>query len=80
MEKKEIIHLNVKTVPAFDVETKKPHTAYTVSCKDEESLSIASAWTLKDAIQLFRRLYNIKEQTIIHLERPFRPQKSVRHL
>lgn len=74
MEKKEIIRLNVKTVPAFDVETKMPHTAYTVSCMLEDTFAIASAWTLRDAVELFRRLYDIPEQTYIRLMRPFKPQ------
>ena len=74
MEKEEIIRLNVKTVPAFDVETKTSHTAYTVSCMLEGIFAIASAWTLRDAVQLFRRLYDIHEQTHICLMRPFKPQ------
>ena len=74
MENEKIIHLNVKTVPAFDIETKAPHTAYTVYCMREGVQAIASAWTLKDAVRLFRRLYNIKEQVGIRLIRPFKPQ------
>ncbi len=76
MGKDKIIHLNVKTVPAFDIETKAPHTAYTVYCMREGAQAIASAWTLKDAIMLFRMLYDIKEQVSIRLIRPFKPQYS----
>lgn len=77
MEKTEIIHLNVKTVPAFDIETKMPHTAYTVYCLRDGVYATASAWTLKDAIQLFRRIYNINEHIFIRLIRPFRPQHTI---
>lgn len=74
MEEKEIIRLNVKTVPAFDSEIQMPHTAYTVSCMLEDTYAIASAWTLRDAVRLFRQRYDINEQAHIHLARPFRPQ------
>jgi len=78
MESNEIIYLDVKTVPAFDPETKMPHTAYTVSCRKEMKTAIASAWTLRDAVRLFRQIYNITEQTVITLKRPFKPQFSTR--
>lgn len=78
MESTEIIHLNVKTVPALDSETMIPHTAYTVYCLRKGVQAIASAWTLKDAVQLFRRIYNINEQVDIRLIRPFKPQSSRR--
>lgn len=74
MEHKEIIRLNVKTVPAFDTETQMPHVAYTVSCLLNGVFSIASGWTLQDAVQLFRQLYHINEDTEIHMVRPFKPQ------
>ena len=37
----------------------------------------ASAWTLKDAVQLFRKLYGISEVFVIKFNRPFRQQCSV---
>mgnify|MGYP006337981091 FL=1 len=74
METMEIIYLNVKTVPAFDTESNMPHTAYTVFCQQRDGSAIASAWTLRDAIRLFRHIYNVKEETVIKLRRPFRPQ------
>lgn len=74
MEHKEIIRLNVKTVPAFDTETQMPHVAYTVSCLLNGVFSIASGWTLRDAVQLFRQLYHINEGTVIRMVRPFKPQ------
>ena len=74
METMEIIYLNVKTVPAFDTESNMPHTAYTVFCQQRDGSAIASAWTLRDAIQLFRHIYNVKEEAVIKLRRPFRPQ------
>lgn len=74
MEKNKIIHLNVKTVPAFDTETLMPHKAYTVSCLLNGVFSIASGWTLRDAIQLFRQLYYIDGETVIRLIRPFKSQ------
>ena len=76
METSGIIYLNVKTVPAFDTETKMPHTAYTVFCPHRDNTAFASAWTLQDAVRLFRRLYNVKEDIVIKLRRPFLPQHS----
>ena len=76
METSGIIFLNVKTVPAFDTETKMPHTAYTVFYPLRNNTAFASAWTLQDAVRLFRRLYNVKEDTVIKLRRPFLPQHS----
>ena len=76
METSGIIYLNVKTVPAFDTETKMPHTAYTVFYPLRNNTAFASAWTLQDAVRLFRRLYNVKEETVIKLRRPFQPQNS----
>ncbi len=76
MESREIIFLDVKTVPAFDTEIKMPHTAYTVSCLNESAgITVASGWTLRDAIHLFRQVYKIDEQTIIRLRRPFKQQR-----
>ena len=76
METSGIIYLNVKTVPAFDTWTKTSHTAYTVFRQHRDNTAFASAWTLQDAVRLFRRLYNVKEDTIIKLRRPFKPQYS----
>jgi hypothetical protein len=78
METSGIIYLNVKTVPAFDTETKMPHTAYTVFYPLRDNTAFASAWTLQDAVRLFRRLYNVKEEAVIKLRRPFQPQYSVK--
>ena len=44
------IHLNVKTVPAFDQSTLEFHTAYTVFLNNGTKSMVASGWTLKDAI------------------------------
>ena len=76
METSGIIYLNVKTVPAFDTETKMPHTAYTVFYPLRDNTAFASAWTLQDAVRLFRRIYNVKEETVIKLRRPFKPHYS----
>lgn len=78
MGKTGIIHLNVKTISAFDSETKMPHTAYTVYYQQGNILAIASAWTLIDAVTLFRKIHNINEQIPIRLIRPFKPQHSRR--
>ena len=74
-----LIYLNVRTVPAFDPYLMQPHTAYTVFCDRDKKFMSASAWTLKDAVHLFRRLYGISEDFVIKFNRPFRPQCSVRH-
>ena len=76
METMEIIYLDVKTVPAFDAESKIPHTAYTVCRPQENGIALASAWTLRDAVQLFRRIYDLDEKTVIKLNRPFKQQHS----
>ena len=76
METSGIIYLNVKTVPAFDTGTKMPHTAYTVFRQHRDNTAFASAWTLQDAVRLFRRIYNVKDETVIKLRRPFKPQYS----
>lgn len=62
METSGIIYLNVKTVPVF----------YPL----RDNTAFASAWTLQDAVRLFRRIYNVKEETVIKLRRPFKPQYS----
>ena len=67
------IFLNVQTVPAFDVTTYSDHTAYTVFATNGDRLATASGWTLRDAIDLYSRLYRIERSTI-KLHRPFRPQ------
>lgn len=38
------IHLNVKTVPAFDAVAQSPHTAYIVFRKQYDELTLASGW------------------------------------
>lgn len=72
-----LIYLNVRTVPAFDPYLMQPHTAYTVFCDRDKKFMSASAWTLKDAVHLFRRLYGISEDFVIKFNRPFRQQCSV---
>ena len=72
-----LIYLNVRTVPAFDSCLMLPHTAYTVFCNRDRKYMSASAWTLKDAVQLFRKLYGISEVFVIKFNRPFRQQCSV---
>ena len=74
MDSKEVIYLNVKTIPTFDAVEKTPHTAFTVYYHRKEVYYVASAWTLKDAVQLYRRLYCVDDQTTIKLVRPFKPQ------
>jgi hypothetical protein len=69
----EALYLNVKTVPAIDPESHLPHTAYTVFTTDGMTFRAASGWTLRDAIQLFSRLYG-QDMSDIKLVRPFRPQ------
>lgn len=68
------IFLNVQTVPAFDVTTYSDHTAYTVFATNGGGLATASGWTLRDAIDLYSRLYKV-DRLCIKLKRPFRPQK-----
>lgn len=68
------IFLNVQTVPAFDAATYSDHTAYTVFTIDEGCIETASGWTLRDAIDLYARLYEV-DRGCIKLMRPFRPQK-----
>ncbi|MBQ6880036.1 MAG: hypothetical protein IJN52_07515 [Bacteroidales bacterium] len=72
----EIIYLDVMTVPAFDAESKIPHTAYTVCRQQGDGIALASAWTLRDAVRLFRQIYKVKEKVAIKLRRPFKPQYS----
>jgi hypothetical protein len=71
------IYLNVRTVPAFDTDLMQPHTAYTVFCDRGEKFLIASAWTLKDAVQLFRKKYGFHEDFVIRFNRPFTAQRSI---
>lgn len=73
-----LIYLNVRMVPAFDSASMLPHAAYTVYCDHNDEFMYASAWTLKDAVLLFRNLYGIHEDSVIKFKRPFRPQSSVR--
>jgi hypothetical protein len=67
------IYLNVKTVLAFDVVSLAPHTAYTVYALLDGTIRLASAWTLRDAIDLYARLYGC-ERSSVKLVRPFRQQ------
>jgi hypothetical protein len=67
------IYLNVKTVPAFDVVSLAPHTAYTVYTHLDGTIRLASAWTLRDAIDVYARLYDC-DRSLIKLIRPFRQQ------
>jgi len=71
----DILYLNVKTVAAFDPFTHLSHTAYSVYTDINGDLRIASAWTLRDAIELFCRTEKF-DPTCIRLKRPFIPQKS----
>ena len=75
MDTDKIIYLNVKKVPAFDTEKMMYHTAYTVFSTDGNALSGASGWTLKDAINFYRKQYGIGNQITIRLRRPFRSQQ-----
>lgn len=70
MEKRKIIYLHVKTVPTFDFVRLCQHTAYTVSLHQDNTLLLASGWTLKDAIELFAQQYDISREDI-RLIRPF---------
>lgn len=71
-----LIYLNVRTVPAFDPYLMLPHTAYTVFCNRDRKFMSASAWTLKDAVHLFRKLNGISDVSVIKFNRPFRQQCS----
>ena len=64
------IILNVKTVPAFDTEKMRPHTAYTVYQTVAGQFTIASGWTLKDALDLYARLYHCNRNAL-KVKRPF---------
>lgn len=67
------VYLSVKTVPAFDVVSLAPHTAYTVYTVSEGAIRLASGWTLRDAIELYAHIHGC-ERISIKLKRPFRPQ------
>ena len=75
MEKEKIINLHVKLVPAFDLESRMPHDAYTVYCYSGGKYLSSPGWTLKDAIDLFRKLYDVADRTRIRLVRPFLKQR-----
>ena len=64
------IHLNVKTVPAFDQSTLEFHTAYTVFLNNGTKSMVASGWTLQDAITVYARIYKCDRKTI-RVKRPF---------
>lgn len=70
------IYLNVKTVDTIDMVTLESHVAYTVSMPNGKSLKIASAWTLKDAVELFAKIYRL-DRSQLKLRRPFRPQRNI---
>lgn len=67
------LNLNVKTGQTFEPTTFCPHTAYTVYLNLEGNLLAASAWTLKDAIDLFAQTYKFNRSRI-KIQRPFHPQ------
>ena len=69
----DFIYLNVKTVPAFDAVSLAPHTAYTVYALLDGTIRLASAWTLRGAIDLYALLYDC-DRSSIKLIRPFRQQ------
>ena len=73
MENQSLIHLNVKTVPAFDTEKLCPYTAYTVYLQQGDHLLSASGWTLQDANMFFADRYKLNRADI-RLNRPFRKQ------
>lgn len=68
------LNLRVQTVPAFDAQNFSEHTAYTVIFQDNKCFMCASGWTLRDAIELFCKIYQI-ERTDVCLIRPFFPQR-----
>lgn len=68
------LYLKVKTVCAFDTASLQPHTAFTVYRHNGKDLQIASGWTLKDAIDLFSRLYNYNRPDL-KVSRPFIAQQ-----
>ena len=67
------LYLNVKTVPAFDTEFLQEHTAFTVFHYNGKNLQTASGWTLKDAIELFSKLYSYHREDL-GVKRPFTSQ------
>ncbi|MBQ2113100.1 MAG: hypothetical protein II194_07770 [Bacteroidales bacterium] len=69
------LFLNVKTVQTFEPVTYAPHTAYSVYAEEYGSITIASEWTLRDAISLFAKIYNYNPASI-RLRRPFRREKG----
>ena len=73
------IYLNVKTVQTIERESLEPHTAYTVYHLTDENMEVASAWTLRDAVELFARLYGF-DRTRLKLRRPFRSQHDIQRL
>ena len=68
-----LIYLNVMTVPAFDVESLCPHTAYSVYTCCGDKFQVASGWTLQDAIDMYSKTYFCERQSL-RLRRPFRRQ------
>lgn len=68
------IYLNVQTVQTFDRDKSEMHTAYTVYHPTDEALEIASGWTLRDAVDLFARIYRYNRSQL-KLMRPFRQQR-----
>lgn len=73
------IYLDVKTVQTIDRETMEPHTAYTVCHLSDDILKIASAWTLRDAVELFAKLYGF-DRNVLKIRRPFRSQHNIQRL
>lgn len=73
------IYLDVKTVQTIDLETLAPHTAYTVCHLSDGILEVTSAWTLRDAVELFAKLYGY-DRNVLKLKRPFRSQHNIKRL
>ena len=73
------IYLNVKTVQTIERDSMEPHTAYTVYHLSDENMKIASAWTLRDAVDLFAKLYGF-DRTRLKIRRPFLSQHSIQRL
>lgn len=69
------LYLDVTTVETVDTSTLRPHTAYTVCMSSGENLKLASAWTLRDALDLFSKVYGFEKDSL-RIKRPFRPQRN----
>lgn len=65
--------LNVKTVPAWDGVQMCDHTAYSVSATINGKFTFSAGWTLRDAIELYSKIYKCNKDSI-QLKRPFKKQ------